>query len=219
MNWHNIIDQLVETTPEPTPTACQPITKADTGLPVSPLTNPIYEGNYQNAVPPPPQPLPTEGFLAKLRAKVSDPADPVSKLEATLASLTAIPEMGMRVTAAVGVLKATASLPLDQLQACYRYRLNVLEQQATQFSSALNSQQANEVTTREAAVAQATTDIEQHSRAIQDLSAKRETLNAEIITAKTKLAAAQAGFTAAATALKQELTEAANRLTITGVQQ
>ncbi len=210
MNWHSVIDALVETEKDPMPTSV-PTVAPTTATNLASSLQPLQSTTVVLTAPIPA--APAEGFLAKLRAKTADTADPVSKLEATLASLTAITDPGVRVQAAVGVLAATAAIPLSQLQACYSYRLSMLEQQSAQFAAAISAQQANEITTREKAVAQAAADINSHSAAIQELDAKCKVLNEEIIAAKTKLAAAQAGFTAAAATLKQELTEAANRLT------
>lgn len=213
MNWHSIIDAMVETETEPTPTPTptpqplnmvQPITKVDTGLPPPTTAQPILSGNYQNARAVPQ----VESFLATLRDKLAPVGDSIAKLDTILASLTAIPEGSLRVSTAIGVLKATAGITLETLQNAYRARLAALDVQEQAFATAVAQQTAAEITRREDAAKQITAQLQQ-------LTQQREFINAELVTARTKISAAEAGFTGALAALKQELTEAANRLTTT----
>ncbi len=202
MNWHSIIDAVVETTPDPPPTPTPtpaPVVVSAIGVPPPPP---------YSAIAPITTAAPVEGFLTTLRDKLSPVGDSIVKLDAVLATLTAIPEGSLRVTTAVGVLKATAGLTLDTLQNAYRAKLAALDGQEQQFAAAVAQQTANEITKREDAAKQITAQLQQ-------LTAQRETLNAELVTARTKIATAQAGFTGAAVTLRQELTEAANRLAAT----
>jgi len=202
MNWHSVIDALVETekdtvpTPTPMPTALSPAAAPQPFTPAQ--TAPVTTA-------------PVEGFLTTLRDKLSAVGEPINKLDAVLATLTAIPEGSLRVTTAVGVLKATAGITLDMLQNAYRGRLAALDTQERQFAAAVAQQTEGEVARREEQVKQITTQLQQ-------LTQQRETLNTELIAARTKIATAQAGFTGAVVTLKQELTEAANRLQPMGAQ-
>ncbi len=215
MSWLNTIkDHLVEADPDPTPqlNVVQPITKSDTGIPVASLVtqpNPILSGNYQNAVVAPTQ-IPPDGFLTKLRSKLS--GDVVDKLEATLGSLAAIPDIGTRLNAAVSVLKSTMNIDVHTLSDAYTARLNTLELQCGQFATALGAQSNSEITARENSIKLIGQDIESKSNEIKNLVAQRETLSAELVIAKTKLAGAQAGFEGAVATLKQEITDSINQL-------
>lgn len=145
-----------------------------------------------------------DGFLTKLRAKLQSPGSPVEKFEATLNSLTAIEDIGTRVTAAASVLKATAGVDAAQIRAAYNERLSAIEVQCGQFNTALDGQhsQADQM-----AVA-----VDAKNRDIQALTQQRDALSAEITAMQAKIATAQAGFDGAVATVRNEIQEAMNRL-------
>lgn len=95
-NWHSIIDQLVvPPPPEPTPAPAKAADKPQQSYhEYNPLSSapPVYAKPAETAAPSP-TPLPTDGFLAKLRGNISTYGAEAIKLEATLSSLTAIPDL------------------------------------------------------------------------------------------------------------------------------
>lgn len=199
MSWlDHLKDAVMESDPDPTPTP--------PAVPVSVPDNHPYVPTSGTA------PIPMDGFLNKLRAKLQNPVSVVDKFEATLSSLTAIPEMGTRITAAANVLKNTAGIEISQVQSAYSARLDLVENQIQQFTQALAAQKVSEVDNRESQMAQITSSIESKNKEIQGLSTQRESLSAEIVSAKTKLAAAQAGFDGAVATVRTEVQEAINRL-------
>ncbi len=209
MSWLNTIkDHLVEAEQDPQPTPAPP------PMPYTPpavsTTSSLHIGVLKQQDTPVAAQIPTDGFLAKLRSKLS--GDVIDKLNATLGSLSAIPEAGMRLNAAVSVLQSTMGIEVAQLNDAYNARVNTLELQSGQFLTALQAQTTAEVTARETSIKHIGEEIESKSREIQDLVAQRETLNSELIAAKTKLAGAQAGFEGAVATLKQEISEQLNQL-------
>jgi len=192
MSWLAQIQDLVFEPEEmkPTPTA--------SAAPATTTASPAYVPSI------PPACGPMDGFLAKLRSKLQSPGSPVEKFEATLNSLTAIADIGTRVTAAASVLKATAGIDATQIRAAYNDRLNAIEVQCGQFKTALDGQHQQ--------VEQMTADIDAKNRDIQALTQQRDSLNADIASIRTKIATAQAGFDSAVATVRNEIQEAMNRL-------
>ncbi len=190
MSWLAQIQELVFEPEEMKPTA--------SAAPVTTTAAPAYVPLIPSAS------VPTDGFLTKLRSKIQSPGSPVEKFEATLNSLTAITDIGTRVTAAASVLSATAGIDATQIRNAYNDRLSAIELQCGQFKTALDGQHEQ--------VAKMTADIDAKNRDIQALTQQRDSLNAEIAAIRTKITTAQSGFDSAAATVRNEIQEAMNRL-------